>query len=136
VLQVCRVKSFTCRHGNTNPGEYRWSSYGCRGEGKKDLVVDLDTSYLALGNNNSQRWAAYTEYVLGTVPDYEIKLIRESLQRGQLTGSDRFREEIFSRLGIRFSNKGPGRLKKTKIDLSPFAAIQSMRVTVVPLLGR
>ncbi len=98
----------------THPGKYRWSSYGCRGEGKKDLVVDLDSSYLALGKNKSQRQAAYAEYVIGTVPDYELKLIRESLQRGQLTGSSRFREEIFSRLGIRFSNKGPGRPKKVE----------------------
>ena len=50
-------------------------------------------------------------FVLGTVPDYERKLIRDSLQRGQLTGSDGFREEIFF---IRFSNKGQGRPKKIK----------------------
>jgi len=98
----------------TNPAEYRWSSYACKGEGKQDLVVDFDTSYLARGGNESERQVAYAEYVLGTVPEYELKLIRESLQRGQLTGSDRFREEIFLKLGIRFSNKGPGRPKKVE----------------------
>ena len=54
----------------------------------------------------------YAEYVLDTIPDYEIKLIREALQRGQLTGGDRFREDIAKRIGIRFSNRGPGRPKK------------------------
>jgi putative transposase len=98
----------------THPGKYRWSSYGCRGEGKKDLVVDYDSAYLALGKNKRQRQSAYAEYVLGTVPDHELKLIREALQRGQLTGSNRFREKIFSRHGIRFSNRGPGRPKKAK----------------------
>ena len=98
----------------TDPAGYQWSSYACKGRGKKDPVVDFDTSYMALGGNEEERQVAYAEYVLGTVPEYELKLIRESLQRGQLTGSDRFREEIFLKLGIRFSDKGPGRPKKTK----------------------
>ncbi len=98
----------------THPAEYQWSSYPCKGEGKKDLVVDLDTNYLALGSSESERQAAYAEYVFGTVPDHELKLIRDSLQRGQLTGTHRFREEIFLKHGIRFSNKGPGRPKKIK----------------------
>ncbi|MCI5168436.1 MAG: hypothetical protein D3903_20685 [Candidatus Electrothrix sp. GM3_4] len=34
------------------------------------------------------------------------------VQRGQLTGSERFREELSRRTGIRFSNRGPGRPKK------------------------
>lgn len=96
----------------THPAVYQWSSYACKGEGKKDLVVDFDPNYLALGRNEKGRQTAYAEYVLGTVADYEVKLIREALQRGQLTGTDRFREEIFLQLGIRFSNKGPGRPKK------------------------
>jgi len=79
-----------------------------------DLVVDFDPLYLALGSNENERQVAYAEYVLGTVPDNELKLIRESLQRGQVTGSERFREEISLRLGIRRSNKGPGRPKKAK----------------------
>ena len=98
----------------TTPEEYQWSSYACKVGGRKDFVVDFDSIYQALGSNENARQAAYAEYVLGTVPDYELKLIRDSLQRGQLTGSDRFREEIFLQLGIRFSNKGPGRPKKVK----------------------
>jgi putative transposase len=67
-----------------------------------------------MGRNKSQRQSAYAEYVLGTVPEDELKLIRESLQRGQLTGSRRFREEISAKIGIRFSNRGPGRPKKAE----------------------
>ncbi len=98
----------------TAPGEYKWSSYGCKGEGKKDPVVDFDESYLALGRNKSARQAAYAHYVRDTIPEDEIKLIRDALQRGQLTGGKRFRQEISRRLGIRFSDKGPGRPKKRK----------------------
>jgi len=70
--------------------------------------------YLALRSNENERQVAYAEYGLGTVPDDELKLIRESLQRGQVTGSERFREEISLRLGIRLSNKGSRRPKKAK----------------------
>ena len=94
-----------------NPGQYRWSSYRSKAEGKKDTIVDYDTGYLALGRNKKERQTAYAEYVTGTYFQGEIKLIRDAIQRGQLTGGDRFREDISNRLGIRISNKGPGRPK-------------------------
>jgi putative transposase len=78
------------------------------------MVVDLHPSYLSLGESESDRQKAYAEYVLGTVPEYETKLIRDALQRGQLTGSDRFRVEIEKKLGIRISNKKPGRPRKER----------------------
>lgn len=92
-----------------DPGEYKWSSYRCKGEGKKDLVVDFDKSYLSLGKNKHEREKAYKQYIYDNIPEGEIKLIRDALQRGQLTGSEQFRQEISQRLGIRISNKGPGR---------------------------
>ena len=94
------------------PGEHRWSSYCCKALGKKDPVVDCDESYLSSGHNRQERQAAYRQYVCDTIPEGEIKLIREALQRGQLTGDEKFRREVSQRLGIRISNKGPGRPKK------------------------
>jgi hypothetical protein len=35
-----------------------------------------------------ERQKAYAQYGLGTVPEYEIKLIKNDLQRGQLTVRD------------------------------------------------
>ena len=94
------------------PVEYKWSSYCCKGEGEKDLVIDFDESYLSLGKNKHECAEAYRQYVCGTIPEGEIKLIRDALQRGQLTGSEQFRQEISQRMGVRFSNKGPGRPQK------------------------
>ncbi|MBU1418557.1 MAG: transposase [Proteobacteria bacterium] len=93
----------------TDPLEYKWSSYGCKTTSRNDPVVDYHPTYLALGSNKKERREMYAEYVLDTIPDYEIKLIKEALQRGQLTGGERFREEIARRTGIRFSSRGPGR---------------------------
>jgi putative transposase len=95
-----------------DPVQYKWSSYPCKKTDRQDPVVDYPPSYLSLGNNKNERQKEYAEYVMNTVPEYEINLIREALQRGQLTGSERFREELSRRTGIRFSNRGPGRPKK------------------------
>ena len=98
----------------TDPALYQWSSYGARVSGKRDLVVDTPPFYLSLGDTAQERRKAYEEYVLATIPDYELKLIREALQRGQLTGGDRFRKEVEKKLGIRISNKKQGRPSKKK----------------------
>lgn len=82
--------------------------------------MDFDKSYLALGKKPQDRQIAYAQDVCETVPKSEIELSREALQRGQLTGGARFRREISERLGIRISNKGPGRpLKRLKNKSAP-----------------
>lgn len=101
-----------------DPAKYQWSSYAAKVIGIRDPVIDFHSFYLSLGDSRQERQKAYAEHVLGTVPEYEIKLIREALQRGQLTGSERFRTEIEKKLGIRLSNKKPGRPRKNKINIS------------------
>ncbi len=98
----------------TNPASYKWSSYRYKVEGIKDPVVDLHPFYLALGSAEEERRQEYVAYVSGTVPEYEFKLINEALQRGQVTGGDRFREELARKLGVRLSNRAPGRPRKSK----------------------
>jgi len=52
--------------------------------------------------------------VKGTVPEGEWELIRQSLQRGQLTGSSRFVEEIENKIEKRVEFRGQGRPRKTE----------------------
>ena len=97
-----------------NPADYKWSSFNCLAHGKSDLVVDQRPCYTSLGENGPERQEAWKAYVSDTIADYELKLIRDALQRGQVTGGDKFQQEISKKLGIRLSNKGPGRPKKVK----------------------
>lgn len=96
----------------TDPADYRWSSYSCKVTGKYDAVVDFPPTYLAMGENQTDRQKSYADYIKATVPEYEVKLIRDALQRGQLTGGDKFRAEVERKLGIRISNKKQGRPRK------------------------
>ena len=98
----------------SDPIDYRWSSYGCKTTDTEDHVVDYPNFYLSLSDNMEARQRVYRDYVFGTIPEHEITLIREALQRGQVTGSERFRTELSERLGIRLTNRGPGRPKKDR----------------------
>ena len=54
-----------------------------------------------------------------------VKLIREAVQRGQLTDSERFRDEIEKKLGVRISNKKQGRPRKKELGkkICPFFTV-------------
>lgn len=94
------------------PSAYQWSSFAKKGAGKPDAVVDYDQVYIALGDTAAERQRAYREYLAKTIPEDELRLIRDSIQRNQVTGGDRFRQQLEKKLKIRLSNRGPGRPKK------------------------
>lgn len=72
-----------------DPRLYHWSSYGERMELIKSRLLDFDNVYLALGTTQDVRAAYYKQYMQAGTSDDELKQIRESLQRNQLTGSAR-----------------------------------------------
>jgi hypothetical protein len=53
-------------------------------------------------------------------------LIREALQRGQLTGSERFVDEIDRKLGVRVERRGQGRPAKCKNKSVPFSVLLTL----------
>jgi putative transposase len=69
--------------------------------------------YTALGDKAAERQKVYEEYVSQTIPEEELKLIRDSIQRNQVTGGNRFREQLEKKLKIRLSDRGPKRPKKS-----------------------
>lgn len=44
----------------------------------------------------------------GSIPKGEWELVRKAVQRGQLTGSDRFAEEVSKKIGRRIEFRGQG----------------------------
>ena len=99
----------------TVPEAYPWSSYNARaGKGEAAAWLDLDMPYLGLGRDMEERQACYREFVSAGVPASELGLIRQAVQRNQLTGSDRFAELIACKIGRRVEARGPGRPRKEK----------------------
>ncbi|MDM3872260.1 transposase [Porticoccus sp. W117] len=96
------------------PEDYRWSSYGERSGNKPLGLLDYDVCYLGLADSPSERLRRYRSYLLNHVSPEELKLIRSGVQRNQLTGNERFVDEIERRLGLRLEQRGRGRPRKEK----------------------
>ena len=95
-------------------GDYEWSSYRQKTGIEKDMWVDGDPIYSGLSKDKNERMKRYKQYINQTIPEEEKQLIGCALQRGQLTGTPRFIEEVEQRLGIRVEHRTQGRPKKHK----------------------
>lgn len=91
------------------PRQYRWSSYRERMGLVRKNRLDLDLTYLSLGESEDVCREQYKKYVKTGISDKEVKMLREALQRNRLTGNERFAEDVYKRLGIRVENRGRGR---------------------------
>lgn len=108
-----------CRYIELNPvrarmvadaGDYVWSSYRTRVVDQAESGwLDADPCFIALGDSLEKRRSRYMEFIRQAVPSSEIDLIRAALQRGQLTGSARFVDEIEKIQGQRIELRGQGR---------------------------
>ncbi|MBI4377745.1 MAG: transposase [Nitrospinae bacterium] len=93
------------------PEKYKLSSYRYK-VGIEELDwLDLDPFYVELGKTKKEREEKYKKWMRETVPDGEWEIIRQVVQRGQLTGSNRFIEEVSKRTGKRIEFRGQGRPK-------------------------
>lgn len=92
-----------------NPADYLWSS--CRSKvGEKEFSwLDFDPLYLDFGHDESERRQRYRQFLRMAASSQERDMIRLAVQRGQLTGSGRFVDEIEQKLGQRIELRGQGR---------------------------
>jgi putative transposase len=96
------------------PGQYRWSSFRAKAGLEIQEWLDFDPMYRGLGRDREERRDRYRTWVKKTVPEGEWELLRQAVQRGQLTGSARFADEIAANAGTRVEERGRGRPGKQK----------------------
>jgi len=92
-----------------SPAEYQWSSYHERLNLSDRGLIELDECYLGLATTSVKRIERYKSFLMDGVADKELKALRESVNRNQLTGNNRFVDEIEKRIGIRVEKRGRGR---------------------------
>ena len=117
LLACCRYVEMNPVRANmvTGPRQYRWSSYRERIGQVNRGILDLDSSYLALGEDTTQRIDRYQAYLKQGASDKEIELLRAAWVRNQLTGNNRFIDEIEQRVGLRIENRTRGRPRKQRM---------------------
>lgn len=95
------------------PQHYPWSSCRHRLGIENAEWLDPDPGYLVLGDSEAERRQRYQDFLQAAIPSGEWELIREAVQRGQLTGTHRFTDEVADILGRRVERRGRGRPTKT-----------------------
>ena len=98
----------------SDPVEYRWSSCAARLKGDLPPWLDPDPSFLALGSTVEARTSAYRDFLCEAISEDQQELIREAIQRGQLTGDPDFAERIADKVGRVVQRRGPGRPRHGK----------------------
>ena len=111
-----------CRYIELNPvraqmvadiADYRWSSYRSRaGDCPDSGWLDVDPCFVALGATAMERRRKYDVFVREAIPTEQVRLIRDALQCGQLTGTGRFVDEVERIIGIRVEQRGQGRPRR------------------------
>ena len=106
-----------CRHVERNPvragmvarpEEYPWSSFRAKIEAAMGWL-DLDPVFAALGTTMAEQVQMYRAFVNAAPPTGEWDFMRRTVQRGQLTGTRRFRDDVAHRIGRRLEWRGRGR---------------------------
>lgn len=92
-----------------SPSRFRWSSYRGHAGMEVDPLLDEHAVYSELGRTAMEREKEYRTFVNRGIDQVELRVIREAVQRNQLTGSGQFRETIEERTGRRISDRPPGR---------------------------
>lgn len=114
LLACCRyVELNPLRAGMVNdPAKYPWSSCPAKVGLQKQPWLDLDPFYQSLGKTAAKRAEKYAAWLRETIPEAELKLIREATQRGQLTANGKFARELSEKIGRSLELRGPGRPRK------------------------
>jgi putative transposase len=112
-LNPVRANTVAC------PEDYEWSSYRDKVGDRRHAWLDVDPSYQELGHSATERASRYQAFVMGSIPVTEWALIRQAIQRGQLTGSDRFIDEVAAKIGRRIDRRGQGRPQKPSLPDDP-----------------
>ena len=92
----------------TSPEDYLWSSYRMKAGLDRSSWIDEDPCYLSLGQVPQQRCERYQFFVRSSIPEGEWELIRKAVHRGQLTGNNRFIDEVERITGRRIEHRNPG----------------------------
>lgn len=95
-----------------DPITYKWSSYRHKVGNEQLDWLDSDPCYIRLGATDRERGKKYKGWISKSIPEGEWEMLRQAIQRGQLTGGDKFVEAVAKKIGRRIEFRGQGRPKK------------------------
>lgn len=91
------------------PEDYCWSGFRGRIRMTADPLLDDHGIFDSLAASPAKRAKSYRRFVAQGICNDELSLIRQALQRNQLTGGDRFKLEVEAHTGRKVSVRPQGR---------------------------
>ena len=98
-----------------SPGAYKWSSYKCNAQGKKNALITAHDSYTALAKTDKTRLEKYVALSKSGLTDAIKTDIQDAWQTGTPLGSDKFKKMIERKLNIKVGHARRGRPRKTPV---------------------
>lgn len=96
-----------------NPGDYSWSSFHFKAEGKQDQVLDEDPVYKTLGKTAQERQANYKDWFKESIPKEELELLRHATQKGGIFSGKEFFDKVTESIGKEIVLRPRGRPRKS-----------------------
>lgn len=78
----------------TDPANYRWSSYKAHAHGVQAKLWTPHSLYLAMGQSPGERQKRYRELVAQTTGADVVESIRDSVKKGLILGTEKFRAQF------------------------------------------
>lgn len=105
-----------------NPEEYNWSSAAAYIRGVTDRLVNEHSVYSAFVGESNERQQKYKKFLSQGVPKKEAELIKKTVDKSGVLGSESFMFEMEKLLGRRLRPRKPGRPRQCegkKLIMSP-----------------
>ena len=97
-----------------SPGDYHWSSYRANALGFMDALISPHLLYRALGVSLDERRCAYKAIVNMRLDAEELDAVRVGTEKGEVLGSECFRQEVENTLRRRIVRHTHGGDRKSK----------------------
>jgi len=85
----------------SEPASFHWSTYSANALGVESSLLCPHEAYLALGNTQAKRLAAYRALCKQAIPEKQLDEIRFALNKGLVLGSKKFKDRIERESGQR-----------------------------------
>lgn len=107
-----------------HPRDYAWSSYRCHAEGRADPVIVDHKVFLSLHRNAEQRRMAYRALSRSRLDEQILGEIRDTLNKGWVLGSDRFKKEVAASVDRRVQPLPKGRPVRNATKVASVARME------------
>ncbi len=96
------------------PEDYSWSSYQHNALCQDNLLIHPHEIYINLGRSKEERAQSYKELFKSHISDDTVNEIRMSANKDQITGSDKFKQEIEQMLNRKVTTCAHGGDRKSE----------------------